>query len=196
VAMELAALRPDFVAGLVLCGASSEPWTLIAEPLRAAAWLVLALEAGAAPDQWSRALAGPRSIIRATEARGLRRIRLDGAGQALLEIAGRRFRPRLAAYPGWTLIVNGACDRLIRRQERDFLVAAQRGSLLVLSGVGHLSNSEAPEAFNRAVRGFATVAGPAARSADLGPGRLHGNGNAGVPVTPLMVRSPNPIFRW
>jgi pimeloyl-ACP methyl ester carboxylesterase len=158
VGMELGARHPELVAGLVICGASSEPWTLMAEPLRAAARLVLALEDGGAPARWDQALSGSRSTIRALERRGLRRIRLDGGGQALLEIAGRRFRPRLATYPGQTLIMNGARDRLFRRQEAAFLSSAQRGSLLVLPGAGHLSNTDVPEAFNRAVRRFASAA--------------------------------------
>ena len=71
-------------------------------------------------------------------------VRLDGGGQALLEIVGRRFRPRLAAYPGPTLIVNGARDRLMRRHETGFLTSAQRGALLVLPNTGHLTNLEEP----------------------------------------------------
>ncbi len=158
VAMELAARYPGRVAGLVVCGASVEPWTLLAEPLRAAARFVLALEVGDSPARWDHALARPRSILRAIEPRGFRRFRLDAGGQALLEIAGRRFRPRLATYPGPTLILNGACDRLIRRQEPDFLTTAQRGSLTVLPDAGHQANTDAPDAFNRAIRRFAGAA--------------------------------------
>jgi pimeloyl-ACP methyl ester carboxylesterase len=82
---------------------------------------------------------------------------LDGGTQALLEIMGRRFRPRLARYPGPTLFVNGARDRLMRRHEGGFLRAAQEGSLLVLANVGHMTNLEDPERFNGIVRRFARL---------------------------------------
>jgi pimeloyl-ACP methyl ester carboxylesterase len=52
------------------------------------------------------------------------------------------------------MFVNGARDRLMRRHEGDFLRSAQEGSLLVLANVGHMTNLEDPERFNRIVRRF------------------------------------------
>jgi len=154
VAMDLGARHPDRVAGLVLCGASSEPWAVVPQPLRIAAQAMLGLEDGV-PQRWSRCLVGPLRALRSREWRAAQRVRFDVGGQALLEIAGRRFRPRLAAYPGRSLIMNGAHDPLFRRQETAFLGSARNGSLLVLSGAGHLMNSDVPEVFNRAIRRFA-----------------------------------------
>ena len=154
VAMELAASHPELVAGLMLCGATSEPWAVMRRPVRVAARLVLALEALGAPPN-DGLLSPALSLV---GGRGLRRrrpsVRLDGGGQALLEIVGRRFRPRLAAYPGPTLIVNGARDRLMRRHETGFLTSARRGALLVLPNTGHLTNLEEPDTFNQVVRRF------------------------------------------
>jgi pimeloyl-ACP methyl ester carboxylesterase len=152
VAMELAAQHPHRVAGLMICGATTEPWAIMRRPELVAARLVLALEKERRA-RWSRFLPHPIAI---TVADGPGRgIRLDGGTQALLEIMGRRFRPVLAQYPGPTLFVNGARDRLMRRHEGPFLRTARQGSLLVLPNVGHMTNVDAPDEFNRIVRRFA-----------------------------------------
>ena len=153
VAMELAALHPDRVAGLMICGATTEPWAIMRRPELVAARLVLALERERRAH-WSRFLPQPIAVTVADGVTGGRGIRLDGGTQALLEIMGRRFRPRLARYPGPTMFVNGARDRLMRRHEGDFLRSAHEGSLLVLPNVGHMTNLEDPERFNRIVRRF------------------------------------------
>lgn len=153
VAMELAAQHPERVAGLMICGATTEPWAIMRRPELVAARLVLALEKERRAH-WSRFLPHPVAV---TVADGSGRgIRLDGGTQALLEIMGRRFRPVLAQYPGPTLFVNGARDRLMRRHEGGFLRTAQVGSLLVLPTIGHMTNIEDPDGFNRIVRRFAT----------------------------------------
>lgn len=156
VAMELAARHPDRVAGLMICGATTEPWAIMRRPELVAARLVLALERERRA-RWSRLLPQPIALTVADGAG--RGIRLDGGTQALLEIMGRRFRPVLARYPGPTLFVNGARDRLMRRHEGPFLRTARRGSLLVLPNVGHMTNLDAPEQFNRIVRRFAASVG-------------------------------------
>jgi pimeloyl-ACP methyl ester carboxylesterase len=65
------------------------------------------------------------------------------------------FIPRLAAYPGPTLLINGEDDILFRRGEQAFLAAAAHGRLEVIPGCGHLVNEDQPAAFNAAVRRFA-----------------------------------------
>ena len=173
VAMELAARHPKRVAGLAIVGASSEPWTVLPEPLRLAARLVLAMDRNRIPRpstflRAAVALAGPdlafgpRRVGRASgrsgddgEAGGRW---FDGGGQAVLDIMGRRFQPRFAAYQGPSLILNGARDRLMRRHEAAFLAAARHGSLVVLPGIGHVCNDGAADAFNRVIRRFADEA--------------------------------------
>ena len=167
-AMKLAARSPRRVAGLLLLGASSEPWITLASPLRLAARLVLAMDEGM-PMPGAAALADRAALGRRLRvgtdltnssdlaARTSRRPRIDAGGQALLEIAGRRFRPRLRAYPGPTLIVNGARDPLMRRHELEFLSECRSGRLAVIPGAAHVANHDAPEAFNRLLRGFAAT---------------------------------------
>jgi pimeloyl-ACP methyl ester carboxylesterase len=83
-----------------------------------------------------------------------------GGTRALVAALGMSFIPRLAAYPGPTLIVNGEDDGLFRREEGAFLAAARNGRLVVIPGTGHLVNEEQPAAFDAAVRRFAAeVAG-------------------------------------
>ncbi len=154
VAMELAARHPQRVAGLMICGATAEPWAIMRRPELVAARLVLALEKERRA-RWSRFLPQPIAVTVADSSGP--GIRLDGATQALLEIMGRRFRPRLALYPGPTQFVNGARDRVMRRHEGPFLRSARQGSLLVLPHVGHMTNTEDPEQFNRIVRRFARL---------------------------------------
>jgi pimeloyl-ACP methyl ester carboxylesterase len=159
VAMELAARSPRRVAGLVLCGASSEPWTVVAAPLRLAARMLLAMDEGVAMP-WAAAMTGRAALGRRLAPPtplSPKRDRIDAGGQALLDIAGRRFRPRLRSYAGPTLIVNGARDRLMRRHELAFLNECQQGRLVVVPGAGHLANLDSPEVFNRALRGFAAT---------------------------------------
>ena len=152
VAMELAAQHPRRVAGLMICGATTEPWAIMRRPELVAARLVLALEKERRAH-WSRFLPQPIAVTMADGSGP--GIRLDGATQALLEIMGRRFRPRLERYPGSTLFVNGARDRVMRRHEAAFLHSAREGALLVLPNVGHMTNLEVPDQFNLIVRRFA-----------------------------------------
>jgi pimeloyl-ACP methyl ester carboxylesterase len=157
VAMELAARSPQRVAGLMICGASSEPWTVVAAPLRLAARLLLAVDEGVSMP-WAAARTGRAALGRRldpTAAPTRRKDRIDAGGQALLDIAGRRFRPRLRAYKGPTLIVNGARDRVMRRHELAFVRECRQGRIVILPDAGHLASIEAPDAFNALVREFA-----------------------------------------
>jgi pimeloyl-ACP methyl ester carboxylesterase len=65
------------------------------------------------------------------------------------------FIPRLRAFAGPTLILNGAGDRLMRGGEERFLAAAADGRLVIIDGADHVPSEEAPEAWNAAVRQFA-----------------------------------------
>jgi pimeloyl-ACP methyl ester carboxylesterase len=80
-----------------------------------------------------------------------------GGYRAAVTALRTSFLPRLAAYPGPVLLVNGADDPLFRRGENAFLAACRNGRLHVIEGAGHLVNSEQPEAFNAAVHEFASA---------------------------------------
>ena len=70
-------------------------------------------------------------------------------------MAGERFRPRLAAYPGPSLILNGEYDLPFRLFASSFAAVAQDVRRVRLAGATHLSNLDRPAAFSLAVRRFA-----------------------------------------
>ncbi len=153
VAMDLAAADPGLVAGLVLCNAATEPRTVA----RRAPRTVGAYLAGRVGERYL----GRGAPVHATghasgpTPRATNGILFKGGYGALVTALRTSFAPRLAAYPGPVLLVNGANDPIFRHGEREFLAACADGRLRVIDGAGHLVNSEQPEAFNAAVREFA-----------------------------------------
>jgi pimeloyl-ACP methyl ester carboxylesterase len=79
----------------------------------------------------------------------------SGGETALRSLVGERFLPRLAAYPGPTLILNGELDLFFRPTERAFAAVAADARRVVLRGATHLANLDRPAAFSAAVRRFA-----------------------------------------
>ncbi len=176
VAMDLAARRPELVRGLVLSGATTEPVGALAAPYRVLAWVMDRFDGPAldAVNTWffrtrfSPAIAG--SVI----AGGFWSA---GGAQALRAIVGERFKPRLAGYPGSTLILNGEWDVLFRLGAGTFAGAAQDARRVRLRGATHLANLDRPGAFSLAVRRFVeslpeqdhAPGDPAANRRDKGP---------------------------
>lgn len=164
VGMDLAASRPDQVAGLVLADATAEPRTIA----RRAPGTVGTYLLGAAADRIrARNGGGPRGEPNdgwdpdAPRAGGAEPPATNGwlfkgGTRAMVAALRETFIPRLAAYPGPTLLINGEDDHLFRRSEQAFLAAAVNGRLEVISGCAHLVNEDQPAAFNAAVRRFAT----------------------------------------
>ncbi len=179
VGMDLAARRPDLVAGLVLVNASAEPrFIALHAPRTVGSYL-----ARAAGDRLRpRPGAGPGSPGEDGDGDGAADGRVDGqddtpatrgwlfrgGGRALVSALRESFVPRLAAYPGPTLILNGADDALFRSEERMFLEAAIDGRIELIDGTGHLANEERPGAFDAAVRRFAAEVHDRARPSDVG----------------------------
>lgn len=153
VAMDLAARRPDLVRGLVLAGATAEPKGTIATPFRALAWVMDRFDGPAldAFNVWFFRTRFPEAISGPIIAGGF----WSAAGaQALRAIVGERFQPRLAGYPGSTLILNGEWDALFRLGAGGFARAAQDARRVRLRGATHLANLDRPGAFSLAVRRF------------------------------------------
>ena len=154
VAMELAATDPDRVRGLVLAGATAEPVGIRSVPYRA---LAVALERfdGPALDRlnaWFFRRRYPGRIAEPIVAGGFWS---EGGAIALRALFDQRFVPRLAAYPGPTLILNGQWDLLFRLSASLFASSAADARRVRLAGALHLSNLDQPAAFNLAVRRFA-----------------------------------------
>jgi len=163
VGMDLASRRPDQVAGLVLADATAEPRAIA----RRAPGTVGTYLLGAAAGRLRTRGNGSRGEIvdpgdpdesgaADSEPPATNGWLFKGGTRALLAALREVFIPRLAAYPGPTLLINGEDDHLFRRGEQAFLAAAVDGRLEVIPGCGHLVNEDQPAAFNAAVRRFAT----------------------------------------
>lgn len=154
VAMALAARRPDLVRGLVLAGATAEPVGVRSLPYRALAVLLDRFDGPALNrlNAWFFRSRYPAAIAEPIVAGGFWS---RGGAAALRTLFEQRFVPRLAAYPGPTLILNGQWDLLFRLSAGTFADAAVDVRRVRLAGALHLSNLDQPAAFTEAVRRFA-----------------------------------------
>ncbi len=187
VAMDLAARRPELVRGLVLSGATAEPVGAITTPFRALAWVMDRFDGPGldAFNAWFFRTRFPPAVSGPIIAGGF----WSAAGaQALRAIVGERFQPRLARYPGPTLIVNGEWDALFRPGAGGFARAAQHARRVRLGGATHLANLDRPGAFNLAVRRFVESLAPLARA----PGELDVDRREEGPVLDLADSSRVP----
>jgi pimeloyl-ACP methyl ester carboxylesterase len=188
VGMDLAARRPDLVAGLVLANATAEPRSLARRaPRTVGSYLLVAAgeslrgrpaRANGGGNGAEGAVAGGRAGPAASEADegpATNGWLFKGGTRAMVWALGQSFIPRLAAYPGPTLILNGAEDVLFRRDEHAFLAAAADGRLELIPGTGHLANEEQPAAFNAAIRRFAAEVHARAAAATDGSSQARGS---------------------
>jgi pimeloyl-ACP methyl ester carboxylesterase len=152
--MEVASRWPERVSGLVLAGATAEPVGPRAMPYHALGWIL-----GALPEAWLKRLNAwffrrryRPSIAEPIIAGGFT---FRSGARAVRSIIGQRFRPRLARYPGRTLILNGEFDLMFRLSERSFAEVAADPHRILIRRATHLTNLDQPEAFTAAVRRFA-----------------------------------------
>jgi pimeloyl-ACP methyl ester carboxylesterase len=153
VAMDLAARRPELVRGLVVSGATTEPVGRLATPYLALAWFMDRFNGPRldAVNQWFFRTRFAPAIADPIIAGGFWS---TGGAQALRAIAGERFTPRLARYPGPTLIVNGDLDLFFRLSTKRFARASRDHRRVRLRGATHLANLDRPGAFSLAIRRF------------------------------------------
>jgi pimeloyl-ACP methyl ester carboxylesterase len=158
VAMAVAAAWPDRVAGLVISGATAEP-----VGLRAFGFRALATAYDAVPETvLNRATSVffrrryPESTSAPIVAGGFW---FAGGAVALRSLVGERFKPRLATYPGPSLLINGELDVLFRLGERAFAAVAADPHRVLLRRATHLANLDQPERFTAAIRRFAKQVG-------------------------------------
>ena len=154
VGMDLAATRPGLVRGLVLSGATQEPVGLLSTPYLALAWVMDRLDGRAyrGLNAWFFRTRYAPAIAEPIVAGGF--FGAGGAG-ALRALIGERFAPRLAAYDGPVLILNGELDVLFRLGANGFARDARDVRRVRLGGATHLANLDRPAAFSLAVRRFA-----------------------------------------
>lgn len=153
VAMTLAAREPGIVRGLVLSGATAEPVGLRAVPYLALAAALAGLDGDRLTrlNAWFFRARYPPAIAEPIVAGGFWSA---GGASALRALVGQRFAPRLAAYPGPSLILNGQFDLPFRLAAPAFAAAAHDARRVRLAGASHLANLDRPTAFSEAVRRF------------------------------------------
>ena len=154
VGMALAARSPELVRGLVLSGATAEPTGPRMLPYLAFARVMAEVDTARLDraNEWFFRHRFPPEIAEPIVAGGFWS---RGGASALRSVAGERFRPRLAAYPGPSLILNGEFDLPFRLFAPSFAAAAQDARRVRLAGATHLANPDRPAAFSEAVRRFA-----------------------------------------
>jgi len=154
VAMEFGARYPDKAPGLVIASASVEPrgWYNLPYKLLFAAMAYL-------PEGWLSGLNRALFLVVYGKKRAQPLIApgffMHGGAEGIRDVMSREFGPRLAAYPGPVLLLNGAMDLGFRLHEKRFLRIAQQGQLEVIPKAFHISNIDQPELFSQAVRRFA-----------------------------------------
>ena len=153
VAMDLAARRPSLVRGLVLSGATAEPVGLRARPYQALAWAMDRFDGPRldALNRWFFSRRFGPEVGGPIVAGGFWS---SGGAAALRALMGQRFAPRLAAYPGPVLLLNGELDLLFRLFAPAFARHAPDARRVRLRRATHLANLDQPAAFNAAIRRF------------------------------------------
>lgn len=154
VGMALAARDPGPIRGLVLSGATAEPVGGRTLPFLALASLMDRVDEDrlARFNAWFFRSRYRPEIAEPIVAGGFWS---KGGAEALRHVVGERYAPRLAAYPGPSLILNGERDVLFRMSARAFAAAAADSRRVLLAGATHLASLDRPLAFSEGVRRFA-----------------------------------------
>lgn len=77
-------------------------------------------------------------------------------GEAGPDLGGKDFRSALSAYPGPTLVINGARDLIMQRGAEDHAAAANNAYIATMDGAGHICNLHRPDAFSAVIRKFSS----------------------------------------
>ncbi|HYL40127.1 MAG TPA: alpha/beta fold hydrolase [Candidatus Binatus sp.] len=152
-AIATAADDPALVRGLVVAGASADPIAPIAHLAYLwYGWSLRLLPAGLARNvaletfrrAYGRSVAA--AIATTYDART--------GGRAVCRLAGEAFRPRLRAYGGPVLVINGDLDTWFCLRERSFVAGIPNLRVARIPRASHLSNLDQPERFTTEVTAF------------------------------------------
>ena len=162
VAMAAAAKAPARVTGLVLSGATAEPGGIRSIAYRALAAMYSRVPAPVLDrvNTWFFGRRFPPAIADPILAAGFS---FAGGAVAVRALVGERFKPRLASYPGPSLLINGEYDLFFRPSERSFADVAADPRRVLVRRATHHTNLDQPDQFNGLIRAFAERAGRAPR---------------------------------
>jgi pimeloyl-ACP methyl ester carboxylesterase len=152
-AIEVAAARPDLVAGLVLAGCSAEAVGPTARPFGLLAALMERLPRPAFDrlNRWFFEVRFRRSIAAPIIEGGFWP---EGGASAVRLLIGRRYLERLGRL--WTpvLVVNGSLDPVFAPQGEYWAASCRSGRHVLLPHATHLSSLDRPTTFSRHVAAF------------------------------------------
>jgi pimeloyl-ACP methyl ester carboxylesterase len=157
VALALAARHPARLASLILCDTRAGADSPEGKRGRDQAIAAVRADLTAYLDAMPKRLLGPRAdASTVVRTRALMDARLDGVVWALAAMRDRPDRSaELSAIDCPTLVVVGVDDAMTPPAEARAMAGAIRGARLIeIPTAGHLSNLEAPAAFNLAVAEF------------------------------------------
>jgi pimeloyl-ACP methyl ester carboxylesterase len=154
VAMAVAAEWPDRVVAMAISGATAEPvgWRSIAFHGLATIFSTVPERFLDGVNRWFFGWRYPPAIADPILADGFS---FAGGAVAVRSLVGERFKPRLAAYPGPTLLINGEFDLFFRPTERAFADVAADPRRALIRRATHLTNLDQSERFSRLIRAFA-----------------------------------------
>ncbi|HVB87225.1 MAG TPA: alpha/beta fold hydrolase [Candidatus Dormibacteraeota bacterium] len=153
VVVEFGARYPQKAAGLVIASACVEPRGWYNVPYK-----LLSAVMSNVPESWLSRLNRALFLAAYGEERAQPLVApgfyMRGGAASIREIMGREFGPKLAAYPGPVLLLNGEMDLGFRIHEKRFLALTQQGQLAVIPRAFHIVNIDQPQLFSQAVRRF------------------------------------------
>jgi len=154
VATAVAARWPERVSGIAISGTTAEPvgWRAVFFHGLAAIFSVVPERLLDAANRWFFGWRYPPRIAQPIIAAGFS---FGGGAVAVRALVGERFRPRLAAFPGPSLLINGEYDLFFRPTERAFAAVAADPRRVLIRRATHLTNLDQPAAFTAAIRRFA-----------------------------------------
>jgi pimeloyl-ACP methyl ester carboxylesterase len=158
VAIELAARDPGKVTGLILSGCSVNFTGILGVYLRSVSALLRRGWLKQSPAQAERRTRRlfPPALAADAEAQVKAGLYPQSLGAAFAEMTGRDFAATLETYSGPVLFLNGERDSMSRRGAAKFAGAAANRRVQLLANAGHACNLDQPDAYNDAVRAFAT----------------------------------------
>jgi len=154
VATTVAARWPERVAGLAISGTTAEPigWRALCFRALAAIFTYVPERVLDAVNRWFFRWRYPSRVAEPIVNGGFS---FAGGAIAVRSLVGERFRPRLAAYAGPSLLINGEFDLFFRPTERAFAAVAADPRRVLIRRATHLTNLDQPAAFTTVIRRFA-----------------------------------------
>jgi pimeloyl-ACP methyl ester carboxylesterase len=151
---EFACTYPEKTTGAVIAGASATPMGILTIPHRILGLLtrIVSTDWMIEHDMKKWREHYPPEIVEPIIEGGFYH---DAVYDVINEIAGKDYLEKLVEYKKPVLILNGENDIAFGKDEELYHERIEGSKLVIIEGIGHVTNLEAPEEFNRHLRAFA-----------------------------------------